>query len=293
MSELERAFGELIQPMVASAWSGLAEQVVELRRSISVIEERLAALPTREELQALSQEIEALRSRLRQDSGEPDLGAALRQMVRNSIQGEFASHLHDIQYELSKLRDLAEGNARAHAEDLNLAAHLLEGYTFTNNSPTAGSVAWAGLHVVYKGSDYTVTDGNTANKYLYWQLASPTTMQTSNTKPTLGIDDVLIGLNIGGTFQLMMEPGKLPHGSMIQDASISGAEVAAAAIGTTHLVDGSVATAKLADGAVTTVKVTDNAITTAKIGDSQVTGAKIANFAVSSSKTNLATHLIY
>src|SRR5690606_20156529 len=94
-------------------------------------------------------------------SSESLLTDEIKQHIRNTIHNEFASVLNDISYRIGVLTDLADrlsgkGNGRVTAQDLNLAVHLIEGYTFTNNSPNAGSVAWSDVHIQYQGTTYTV-----------------------------------------------------------------------------------------------------------------------------------------
>lgn len=73
-------------------------------------------------------------------------------------------------------------------------------YTVTANTPSAGSIAWTGLHVVLGDNDYTIADGNTALKYLWWDDAVATTsLQTSDTLPVLTGNAQLIFVNNGGT----------------------------------------------------------------------------------------------
>ncbi|WPD20171.1 hypothetical protein [Thermaerobacter composti] len=257
----------------------------------------------------------------------------VRQIVREVLQDELQSLLKDISYRIQVLANEAANAGRVSSHHLNLSQHILDGYTFTNNSPSAGYVSWADCHVVYKGTDYTITDGNTNKKYIYWTLTTPTQFQTSDTKPTLGPDDVLVGINDNGTFNLMMAPGKMIHGAGVVGGSISGSEIASAAIAASHILDGAVTGVKIASGAVGSTQLANGAVTSTKIangavGNSQlatnavasgniqngaVTGSKIASGAVGSTqladgavtgpkigagavatnKLNLATHLLY
>ena len=36
----------------------------------------------------------------------------------------------------------------------------------SDNSPGAGSIAWTGVTIEYKGTTYTIADGNSAMKFL-------------------------------------------------------------------------------------------------------------------------------
>jgi hypothetical protein len=80
--------------------------------------------------------------------------------------------------------------------------------TFTNNSPGAGSVAWAGVVLEYKNQYYQITDGNTANPWIYWEIASPFVFANAASFPTLTVDGILIGKNTTGTFMSSWRSGQ-------------------------------------------------------------------------------------
>jgi hypothetical protein len=216
------------------------------------------------------------------------------QEVRNNIHNEFAGALHDIQYQLRQLHEKSTGSDRVHTSDLNIASHMIEGYTTTNNSPSAGYVAWAGVNIVYKGTTYALTDGNSNNTYLYWTLGTtPTVLRTSNTKPVLTIDDVIIGINNGGTFTPTLQGGKLLNGVMIADATVSSNElgansviaskIASGAVGATQIAAGAVGSTALGSGAVTSGAVAAGAIGATALASGAVGNAALAANAVQSS----------
>ncbi len=224
----------------------------------------------------------------------------IEKTVEKVLDGQLKSLLHDVDYRINVLYDAlnrAEGKEvdRVGSKDLNLAHHILDGFTFTNNSPVAGSIAWAGCHIVYKGTDYTISDNNTALKYVWWDYdAVPNTnFQTSATKPTLTVDDVLVAINDGGVARLTMVPGKMTHGSALLDSTVNTNELADSAVNSDKIAALAVIEGKLAAGAVTNAKLGDGAVTTVKIGDSQITGPKIGAGQVAESKLNVATHFMY
>lgn len=146
--------------------------------------------------------------------GEPELEipkgstlSAIIDAVKAGLRHEMDAAVADAERRLAQARELERsalyGEARqVHTEDLNINKHLIDGYTLTANSPAAGSIAWASLHVVFMGVDYTIADGNTANKYAWFvKPASGTTatLQSGNTLPTLGANDALIFVNNSGT----------------------------------------------------------------------------------------------
>ena len=197
---------------------------------------------------------------------------SLRQTIRQILQEELHSLLHDVSYRIRTLEDLQKNHDRVHSSDLNLATHMLDGYSFTDDSPSAGYVSWVDVNIVYKGQTYAIQDGNTNMKYIWWDFSAtdPTVLQTSNTKPTITQDDVLIGINDNGTFHLTMAPGKPTPGGAILSGSISSNELGA----------GSVISSVLADNAVTSSKIDSNAVTSPKISSGAVTNGKIATGAV-------------
>ena len=98
--------------------------------------------------------------------------------------------------------------------------------TFTNNSPSGGRVAWAGVRVLYNGITYSIADADTANKWIYWQLASPTVFSASATVPALVEDEFFVGLNETGTFVSSWKRVDV-DGSHIRAATITGDRITA------------------------------------------------------------------
>lgn len=76
---------------------------------------------------------------------------------------------------------------------------IISGVSWTNNSPAPGSIAWSAFSLTYQGAVYAVNAGNTANKYVWWNLAtSSTDLQTGATPPAKAVDQFLVVLNDGG-----------------------------------------------------------------------------------------------
>lgn len=127
--------------------------------------------------------------------------------LRRMMQEEFQHFLTDVEFRVAQAYDverrarLGADSHKVYAEDLSLLnRHILTGYTVTANSPGAGSIAWASVHMVYNGSTSTITDGNTPNKYVWWDPSiSTTVLQTANTKPLLASNAALLFVNNSGT----------------------------------------------------------------------------------------------
>jgi hypothetical protein len=215
---------------------------------------------------------------------------------RNQMHEEVASALHDVTYRINVLKEAERGGHRISTSDLNIATHMIDGYVFTNNSPIAGSVAWTDLNIVYKGITYTIANGNSALKYIWWQFSATdkTKLQMSNTKPTLTQDDILIGVNEGGTFTLTMAPGKMTPGSALLDGSVGSNELGSKAVTAAKIGDLAVGAGQLAAGAVTAGKIGTGAVNNANLftsgvvdstalGSAAVTAGKIATGAVNNS----------
>lgn len=86
------------------------------------------------------------------------------------------------------------------ADKVTFTAPTLSGLTLTNNSPSAGYVAWSSFKLTYQGVTYTVSSGNSNNKYIYWKKSvSTTVLQTSATIPTNAPDMFIVVVNFSGT----------------------------------------------------------------------------------------------
>lgn len=161
--------------------------------------------------------------------------------LREFMKREFDHFLQDAEWRVKQAYEVQNrtpgGSAiggQVFAEDLDILMHQITGYTMTANSPSAGSIAWTAVHIVYGGVDYTCADGNTANKYVWFtKPASGTTatLQTGNVKPVLGPNDCLVFFNNAGT----------PINALTSSIPVA-------------VVDGAIDSAAIANGAVTAAK---------------------------------------
>lgn len=119
--------------------------------------------------------------------------------------------------------------------------HFEKKGTWSNNSPAAGRVAWAGVSLIYKGVVYAITDSNTplaTDKYIWWDYSlSTTTFQVSATRPTLTADDCLIAINTAGVaYPQILET--LIHGNVIQTGTVIADTLVATLVLSTVIVAG-------------------------------------------------------
>lgn len=162
--------------------------------------ESTPTIPTRPDLKVVSDPPEGLHSE------KLDLDGVIA-FVKAELRSEMDAYVADAERRLAQAREIERsietGERRTvHTEDLNVGFVMIDGYTLTANSPSGGSIAWSSLHVVLLGIDYTITDGNTANKYVYFikpGSGTTATLQSSNTLPVLGSGDALIFINNAGT----------------------------------------------------------------------------------------------
>lgn len=166
-------------------------------------------------------------------------------------------------------------------------------FTIENNQPSAGCIRWTGLHIQYKGVNYTITDGNTNYAYVYWTPAASSTLVVSNTFPVLGVNDCLVFLNKSGT-AVVVPSATVLDGSLIVPQSImanaiaagtiTGDKIAAGTITATNIAVGTISANLIAANAIGADKIAAGAITADKIVSGAVTTAKIAAGAITSNE---------
>ena len=172
--------------------------------------------------------------------------------------------------------------------------------TFNNNTPGAGSVSWVSAKVVYNGNEYTITNSNTSNKFVYWQLSSPTVFATSATLPVLGNNDFLVLINTSGT-HLLSWNSTVVDGSRITTGSVTATNIAASAITANEIAASTITAAKIAAGTITANEIAASTITAANIAASTITATEIAANTITGNKlvantitaTQLSTSILY
>ena len=182
---------------------------------------------------------------------------SLDKRVENILKSKLDHYLTDISFRIGQEYELAarrSGQAKGtiYAEDLNVKDRVyLTGYTMTNNSPAAGSIAWADLHVVVDGVDTLITNGSTALKYVYFtKTVTPTVLKTSAGKPALAEGDVLLFINEGGVARNMLSDtnGTLPRA--VATNAIDTDAIALNAVTHDQILDGAVQAGTIAAGAI-------------------------------------------
>lgn len=154
-------------------------------------------------------------------------------------------------------------------QGINVDIPLITNLTWNDNTPSGGSVSWSAtiganpILFTYKGTTYEITPDNTANKYIYWDLAASTVFSTSaSAADMIGADKWPVCINDSGTANRstgipVLHAGFLRAGTLVVDY----ADIANVAIDTADIVDLAVETAKINELAVDTLQIAGNAVT--------------------------------
>lgn len=232
----------------------------------------------------------------------PEVEASdLDKRIENVLHEKLSHFLDDITFRIGQAYELNEraggkGKGTVYAEDLNIQNRVfLTGYTLTNNSPAAGSIAWADLHVVFNGTDYAITNGNTALKYVYFTATlTPTTLKFSATKPVLADGDVLLFINESGVARNMLSDTNASMPRIVATNAIDSDSIASGAVERDAIKNGEIVAGKLGAGAINastlfgskviaTGAIADSAIGSTQIADNGVTALKVADGAIARS----------
>lgn len=126
---------------------------------------------------------------------------------------------------------------------------IISGDSWSNNSPSAGYVAWNEHNLYYNGTLCVISEDNTDKKYIYWEN-NATSYLATNINPTLEDGDFIISTNVDGVHDLAWNA------------------IANQVIGAAYIQDAAIQTAKIEDLAVTDAKITS--VTASKIVAAQL-----------------------
>jgi len=110
---------------------------------------------------------------------------------------------------------------------LTIDIPLTTNLQWNSDTPSAGYVSWSktdGVNPIlirYKGTTYEVAVGNGNNTYIYWDVASPTALQKTNTLTTaIGAGKWVMCYNDGGTAD-WRTPFRVMHVGLLQADTLS------------------------------------------------------------------------
>lgn len=229
--------------------------------------------------------------------------ADLDQRIENILHDKLSHFLTDIDFRIKQAYEVtgragngAQVKGKVFAEDLNLIGrHMITGYTITNDSPSAGSIAWGDLHMVYSGQNYDIANGNTALKYAWWSsTVTPTVLQTSNTKPVLATGEVLLFMNNAGKAKVMLSDTNASMPSILSDGAVDTGAILANAVTGTQIIGNAITSNKISDGAISRAgQLGNNTVTNGSILANAVTGTEILAGSVSATKLSILRHVLY
>ena len=234
---------------------------------------------------------------------------SLDRRVENILHDKLAHFLDDISFRIGQQYELAartNGTARGtvYAEDLHVKDRaFLTGYTLTNNSPSAGSIAWTDLHVVVDGVDYLITNGSTALKFVAFKKPATPPVGGASTalvsyafdaKPVLAEGDVLLFVNESGVARNMLSDTNATLPRVVATNSIDTDAIAANAVTSTEIGANAVTAGKINAGAINASNLFTGAIipganlvadsvTSTQLGNNAVTGNELASGAINNS----------
>lgn len=146
---------------------------------------------------------------------------------------------------VGKITGLSQALTDIHG-DLDTIHVLDPSPVLVNNDPAAGSISWPTFDIKYGGQTFTVTGGDTFDRYVIfkWNGGSPTIVETADRPDELDPGDMILFSNNAGI-------GTRLFRTVLIDGDL--------------LVDGTVVSRALATGAVTADKIGANEITADKL----------------------------
>jgi len=132
---------------------------------------------------------------------------------------------------------------------------VITGDTWTDNSPSAGFVAWNEHTLYYNGAAYTIAAGNASGKYIWWINAAGG-YSSGNENPELSDGDFIIATNISGAHDLAW--------NAIANQVIGSAYIQKLAVLDQHVV--SLAASKISAGTISGITITGSTFQTASTG---------------------------
>jgi len=129
-------------------------------------------------------------------------------------------------------------SAALDASKFNTKQIILASDTWTDNSPTSGKVAWNAHKVYYGGTEYSITAGNTSDKYIVWVVGYDH-YDTYATMPTLSDYAFVIAVNNAGIHDIAWY-------SRVARKFIESAFIADLAVKDAHIENATITSAKIA-----------------------------------------------
>lgn len=191
------------------------------------------------------------------------------------------------------------------AEDINDLRHRLTGYNVYPSQNAAGvttpnSIRWTNLRIVYAGVDYKITDGATLLKWTWFTKPGSYTPETnhplnsSNTKPTLGSEDILVFINNAGIPTVAATDGSASLPSAVGDSAVDFNSLAIGAVSGDRIGDAGIGVNKLGTGAVNLSGMVGQGVLAGdRLANGAIGATQLGVAAVTTPKLNILSHIIY
>lgn len=147
-------------------------------------------------------------------------------------------------------------------------------FTISNNSPSAGYIAWSGLNVQFAGVSYAIANGYTDKIYAYWTLAYPNNLVVSDDFPELTLNDCLVFLNKNG-IAITVPTATITDGDLIVPGSIVTKALAAECVTSDKILAGSIEAGHISANAIGAEAIAAGVILGDHIHSGTITGDKI------------------
>ena len=146
----------------------------------------------------------------------------------------------------------------------------------TNNSPIAGSIAWASFTIQYNGVGYFITSGSTLQRWVWWRYnAGASIIEAGPDVPSDLTDDDLVLFGNKSGIGVRVQSATLIDGELLVDGSIFADAISANAITAVKIKAGEIIAGKLATDSVVSSNILAGAIITNKMSADSIDGSVI------------------
>ena len=150
----------------------------------------------------------------------------------------------------------------------------------TNNSPSAGNIAWAAFSIQYQGVSYSISAGSTPKKWVWWEYrggGANSVIMADDVLPTTLTDDDLVLFGNKNGIGIRVQATSYVDGDLLIDGSVFAEAIAANQINTNHIATIGLDAAVVKFGFMSGDRIAANTITTSKLTVGTLGGDLIRN----------------
>lgn len=157
--------------------------------------------------------------------------------------------------------------------------------TVTNNSPSAGYIAWTDLNIQYEGVSYAIANGNTNLPFAYWTLNFPNNLVVSEEYPQLATSDCLVFLNKSG-IAVVVPTSTILDGDLIVPGSVMAVALAANTVTGDKIAAGTIDAYNILAESISAELLAVNAVGAQAIAAEAITGDKLVAETITAREVN-------